>query len=56
MNMPPEKIAAYFLYFSVMAFAGRIIETACRSRNEKNCQPGLFVRAVSSGLRVLSGN
>jgi uncharacterized membrane protein len=35
MKMLPEKLLTYFLYFSVMAFAGWIIETAYRSYNEK---------------------
>jgi uncharacterized membrane protein len=33
--MLPEKLLTYFLYFSIMAFAGWIIETAYRSYNEK---------------------
>jgi uncharacterized membrane protein len=33
--MLPEKLLTYFLYFSVMAFAGWIIEMVYRSCNEK---------------------
>jgi uncharacterized membrane protein len=33
--MLPDKILTYFLYFSIMAFAGWIIETIYRSCSEK---------------------
>jgi uncharacterized membrane protein len=35
MKMLPEKILIYFLYFSIMAFVGWIIETVYRSSGEK---------------------
>ncbi|MDR1947925.1 MAG: putative ABC transporter permease, partial [Spirochaetaceae bacterium] len=35
MKMLPEKALTYFLYFSIMAFVGWIIETIYRSYDEK---------------------
>jgi hypothetical protein len=35
MNTPPEEILTYFFHFSIMAFAGWIIEAIYRSYTEK---------------------
>jgi uncharacterized membrane protein len=60
MKMLPEKILTYFLYFSIMAFVGWIIETAYRSHNEKKFVnagflSGPFLPIYGFGAVIITG-
>lgn len=58
--MLPEKLLTYFLFFSVMAFAGWIIETVYRSYNEKKFVnagflSGPFLPIYGFGAVIITG-